>query len=169
MAEMIVLSGTKKDLLRQLSEMAMEDNVIYVFKGGVQGQKYSLNALNYCWKLMDMIAHHPSIHSTKDEVYRDMLYRCGVSFYSPILPEDIKKAEESYRLVIDRGETILINQRGIEFKFHTCQCFKGIHAYDSKEMAAFIDEVVYEAKGLGLETATPNELAEMKAKWKANE
>lgn len=165
MANEIVISGTKKDLLKQLSEMAMEDNVVYVFKGGVQGQKYSLNALNYCWQLMDKIAHHPSIKSTKQEVYMDLLYRCGVSFYSPILPEDIKEAEKSYRLVIDRGETVLINLKGKEFKFHTCQCFKGIHAYDSKEMAAFIDEVVYEAKGLGIQTETPDELERIKAAW----
>jgi len=165
LASEIVLSGTKKDLLWQLSEMALEPDTIYVLKGGVQGQKYSLNALNYCWQLMDKIAHHPSINSSKQEVYMDLLYRVGFSIYSPILPEDIEQAKQAYRLVIDRGETILINQNGKEFVFHTCQCFKGIHAYDSKEMAYFIDQVVHEAKGLGIQTETQDELARIKATW----
>ena len=165
MASEIVISGTKRDLLWQLSEMALDPEEIYILKGGVQGKKYSLNALNYCWRLMDDIAKHPAIKSTKQEVYLDLLRRVGVFFYAPLLPENVDTAREVYRIVIDRGETVLTNQKGKTFTFHTCQCYKGIHAYDSKEMARFIDEIVEEAKALGIETATPDELEEMKAKW----
>lgn len=43
--------------------------------------------------------------------------------------------------------------------------FKETHTLDTKEMARLIDGTVQEAKQLGIETATPDELAQMKALW----
>lgn len=43
--------------------------------------------------------------------------------------------------------------------------FKETHTLDSKEMARLIDGTVQEAKQLGIETATPEEIARMKALW----
>lgn len=46
--------------------------------------------------------------------------------------------------------------------------FKETHTLDTKEMARLIDGTVQEAKQLGIETATPDELARMKALWGEN-
>jgi hypothetical protein len=43
--------------------------------------------------------------------------------------------------------------------------FKETHTLDTKEMARLIDGTAQEAKQLGIETATPDELAQMKALW----
>ena len=43
--------------------------------------------------------------------------------------------------------------------------YRGSHTYDTKEMSVLIDGTVMEAKELGIETMTPAELAEMKARW----
>ena len=43
--------------------------------------------------------------------------------------------------------------------------FKETHTLDTKEMARLIDGTIQEAKQLGIETATPDELAQMKALW----
>lgn len=45
---------------------------------------------------------------------------------------------------------------------------RGSHTYDTKEMARLIDGTVSEAKELGIETLTPDELERMKASWKAS-
>ena len=37
--------------------------------------------------------------------------------------------------------------------------------YDTREMAIFIDGIVSEAQALGIDTRTPEELAEMKSLW----
>ena len=42
---------------------------------------------------------------------------------------------------------------------------RGSHTYDSGEMSILIDGVVQEAKQLGIETLTPNELERMKNLW----
>jgi hypothetical protein len=43
--------------------------------------------------------------------------------------------------------------------------FRGSHTYDTKEMSVLIDGTVADAKELGIETATPTEIAEMKERW----
>jgi hypothetical protein len=50
-------------------------------------------------------------------------------------------------------------------KFNCFIVFKETHTLDSKEMARLIDGTVQEAKQLGIETATPEEIARMKALW----
>jgi len=43
--------------------------------------------------------------------------------------------------------------------------YKRTHELDTKEMARLIDGVVYEAKELGIETKTPEQIEEMKSLW----
>lgn len=43
--------------------------------------------------------------------------------------------------------------------------YRGSHTYDTKEMPVLIDGTVADAKELGIETATPAEIAEMKERW----
>ncbi len=169
MANEIVITGTKKEVLWAISEMEFEPDAVYVFKGGVQGQKYSLNALNYAWQLMDKIAKHPQIKSTKWEVYLSMLDKVGEFMYLPVLKENVESLKPLFRIVIDRGDVEMTTASGKKVMCKQLQCYKGISAYDRKEMATFIDELVHDAKALGIETATPDELEEMKAKWKPNE
>lgn len=45
---------------------------------------------------------------------------------------------------------------------------RGSHTYDTAEMSRLIDGTVEEAKALGIETMTPEELDRMKAAWKAS-
>ena len=43
--------------------------------------------------------------------------------------------------------------------------YRGSHTYDTKEMSVLIDGTVADAIELGIETATPAEIAEMKERW----
>lgn len=49
--------------------------------------------------------------------------------------------------------------------FDVYMVYKETHTLDKKEMARLIDGVVLIAKDLGIETRTPDELAEMKSLW----
>jgi hypothetical protein len=42
---------------------------------------------------------------------------------------------------------------------------RGSHTYDTREMSRLIDGTVEEAKELGIETLTPEQLERMKASW----
>jgi hypothetical protein len=43
--------------------------------------------------------------------------------------------------------------------------YKGSSEFDTKEMSIFIDGIVSEAKELGIQTDTPDQIAKMKALW----
>ena len=50
-------------------------------------------------------------------------------------------------------------------KFDSYLMIKGSSEYNTAEMSHFIDMVVQEAKELGIETLTPDELERMKQAW----
>jgi hypothetical protein len=51
----------------------------------------------------------------------------------------------------------------------TFRLIRGSSTYDSLEMSVLINGIVEEAKQLGIETMTPNEIAELVQKWGSNE
>lgn len=54
-------------------------------------------------------------------------------------------------------------ENGKEVYFY--KVYRGTHTYDSKEMAKLIDGTIQECKNVGIETATPDELARMQQLW----
>lgn len=119
-------------------------------------EKRSLNANNYAWKLLTEIGN--VLRSSKDEVYLEMLKRYGQSEIISVLShipigEYVKYCEEA-------GESTL---NGKLFKHY--KVYKGSSEFDSREMSIFLDGVVGEAKELGIDTMTPDEVAKLKSLW----
>ena len=119
-------------------------------------EKRSLNANAYAWKLLTEIAN--VVRSSKDEVYLEMLKRYGQSEIISVLAhipigEYVKYCEEA-------GESKL---NGKLFKHY--KVYKGSSEFDSREMSIFLDGVVSEAKEMGIQTMTPDEVARLKAIW----
>ena len=119
-------------------------------------EKRSLNANNYAWKLLTEIAN--VLRVSKEEVYLEMLKSYGQSEIFSVLShipfgEYVKYYEEA-------GESTL---NGKLFKHY--KVYKGSSEFDTREMSIFIDGVVSEAEGLGIQTMTPNEIANLKSMW----
>lgn len=122
--------------------------------------KRSLNANAYAFVLCSKIAE--KINSTKEEVYEQMLQAYGtvddeVPPITVIAGVDMSKfADHFFRF----------DSRKIGDKEFDCYLrIKGSSEMDSKEMSHFIEGIVFEAKQLGIETMTPNEILEMNARW----
>lgn len=119
-------------------------------------QHRSLNANAYAWLLIGKIAD--ILRAGKDEIYLKLLKRYGQSELISVLSHVpignyIKYYEEA-------GESKL---NGKDFTHY--RVYKGSSEFDTREMSIFIDGVVSEAKELGIQTETPNQIAEMKARW----
>lgn len=88
--------------------------------------------------------------------------------------------------ILENGEHAIIKTNipvaaMLEYESLHCQCvgsrqengqevifyklIRGSHTYDTKEMSVLIDGTVQEAKDLGIETATPDEIERMKQQW----
>lgn len=123
-------------------------------------EKRSLNANAYAWKLISEIAD--GLRSSKDEIYLKMLKRYGQSEVISVLAHIPLAGFVKY--YEEMGETTL---NGKDFKHY--KVFKGSSEFDTREMSIFIDGIVSEAQGLGLQTKTPAQIAEMKSLWGAVE
>ena len=121
-------------------------------------KKRSLDANAYMWLLLGEIAD--KLNSSKDEVYLTMLDRYGVYTHLIVKPNAVERIMQEWRTVRNLGEVTVNGTTGIQL-----QCYFGSSAYDTKEMSRLIDGVVYEAKELGIDTRTPEELSLMKEEW----
>lgn len=119
--------------------------------------KRSLTANAYAWSLIGKMAD--ALRTSKDEVYLTMLKRYGQSEMVSVLSSiDVKGYFKYYEPV---ATTYLQDKEFIHYKI-----FKGSSEYDSNEMAVLIDGIISEAKELGIETLTPNDVERLKEMWK---
>lgn len=112
----------------------------------------SLDANRYMWALLDQIAM--MLDSSRDEIYEQMLQDYGILDTNVVItassttdPGAFEGHWKFYRT--DGAWTAYIKIRGTS-------------TYDTKEMSYFLDRVIEEAKNLGIETATPEELERIK-------
>ena len=118
--------------------------------------KRSLNSNAYAWLLIGKIAD--VIRAGKDEIYFKMLKRYGQSELISVLSHI--PIEHYVKYYEEAGESTLNGKLFTHYRV-----YKGSSDFDSREMSIFIDGVVGEAKDLGIQTETPDEIAKMKALW----
>lgn len=171
------LSGVSKDIVKggynitfSTAELPSGINDIADSKLTVTAKKYrrkrSLDANAYSWVLLDKIAK--AMRTTSEEIYEEMLRRYGY----PLYDEDEKPVVISLKADIDISvldiHLKLIGEGHVKDKlFKHYKVIRGQSTYNTKEMSTFIDGIVSEAKDLGIETLTPDELERMKSAWKA--
>ena len=115
-------------------------------------EKRSLNANNYYWKLVNEIAN--KLHTSKEEVHERMIKRYSQSEYISVL-EDVDLS--SYIKYLEQKNTFIHNNK----KFKSYLVFKGSSEMNKKEMSILIDGIVSEAKEMGIETLTPDEISKL--------
>ena len=118
--------------------------------------KRSLNANNYSWKIITEIGN--VLRASKEEIYLKMLKRYGQSDLISVLSHI--PVEHYFKYYEEAGESELNGKMFTHYRV-----YKGSSEFDSREMSIFIDGVVSEAKELGIQTETPDELAKMKSLW----
>lgn len=145
-------------LARKIEEVQDKDIDIEV---KVHREKRSLDANAYMWVLADKIAD--AVNSTKAEVYRKAIREVGVFYDMAVLESDVPKA-------IAVWESNGIGWFADEFdsKLQGCKRIRFYHGssmYDTKQMSRLIDYIVEEAKEVGIDTKTPDEIERMKNLW----
>lgn len=130
-------------------------------------KKRSLDANAYFHVLVGKIAE--SVNSSKPAVKNLLLAKYGQyeiqddSIVHLIIREDIDVSEmEEIHLAATSAVRTLDDGK----LYRVYRVIRGSHTYDSYEMSKLIDGTVSEAKELGIETATPEELKAMEEKWK---
>lgn len=121
----------------------------------------SLNANSYFWVICNEIAN--VLRADKDDIYIQMLTKYGqrepnlVSIVADAV-DIVFRATKNHCCVVGESEL-----NGKTFKH--LAILKGSSQYETREMSILIDGVVSEAKEMGIETLTPNDLARIKSEW----
>lgn len=129
-------------------------------------EKRSLDANAYCWVLCGKIAEKLNI--TKEEVYRKAINEVGKYEIVPIKDEAVDTFIKAWSIKGIGWICEKLNKSKIN-GYTNIIVYYGSSIYNTKEMSTLIDNIVQEAKGLEIETLTPNQLAELKVMWGEND
>lgn len=160
---LIDISRGMNNLLRITVEVAEDFRETYErLKDGpvnVEIKRYrkrrSLDANAYAWVLMDKIA--AALHVDKAAVYKQTIRNIGG------VSDTVCVTEGAAKKLIGAWATHGIGWQSETMPSKIKGCvnvvlYYGSSTYDTKQMSALIDQLVFEAKELGIETMTPEEL-----------
>ena len=124
----------------------------------------SLDANAYCWVLCDKIASTKGLLLKKTDVYKQAIRDYGVT---TILPVETAKLEAILRtwdnLGLGNDHDIICHSK---IKGYTnVRLYVGSSQYNTEEMSVLLDGIIADAQELGIQTETPDQIAEMKAMW----
>lgn len=129
---------------------------------GVHREKRSRDANAYCWVLIDKLAEKTGL--TKPEVYRAAIKEIGgVSDTVCVQDRAVDKLRQSWEKNGIGWQTDVLPS-----KLEGCTnvvLYYGSSTYDTAQMFRLIDHIVQDCKAVGIETATPEELATMLEGW----
>jgi len=161
----ITFSTNEKNIKNELNQYKEDTLSLDIAK---KREKRSLNANAYYWVLADKIAKQISLTKDKPytsrEIYREHIKDIGAYYMMPIKKSEIDKFTGVWEsngigwIVEDYGDS---KHEGYE----VLKCYYGSSSYDTQQMSRLIELAVSDAKELGIETLTPNEIAELLAFW----
>lgn len=128
--------------------------------------KRSLDSNGYAWTLIDKIAAETGID--KVTVYQETIRNIG-GVSDIVCAQD--RAVEALRSGWESKGIGWITET-LPSKLEGCTnivLYYGSSTYDTAQMSRLIDKLVAEAKDLGIETATPQELARLREEWEKHQ
>ncbi len=126
-------------------------------------QRRSLDANAYAWVLMARLAE--AMHIPKEDVYRQQIPNVGGNSMVLCLPE---KDAARYRALWERQGVGWVTEDLGKSKVPKCRnimVYQGSSTFDTRQMAAMIDNLIQDCKALGIETKSPEEIRSLIDAW----
>jgi len=120
-------------------------------------EKRSMSQNAYAWMLITKIAQSINPPMNKEEVYAEMLKRYGQGGIISVQKDKVADVMRAFDYYVQKGEGEVNGKQ-----FLHMMVYVGSSQYDTKEMSTFISGIVEEAKDLGIETLTPDEIARLR-------
>lgn len=159
----LMVKPERQDMGKAMALVRKHKNRLYDLEIKEHRQKRSLDANAYCWVLIDRLATAMGIPPV--EVYRGAI-RDISGTYTPmcVRGKDVERIKASWGrnglgwFVEDLGPSQVPGCRNLA-------AYHGSSVYDSRQMAALIDNIVQDCKALDIETLPPDKLALLKEAW----
>ena len=127
-------------------------------------KKRSLDSNGYFWQMVGKIAQATKTKS-KEDIYRSYIRETGAYEIIPIREDALERWNQIWESKGEGWVTEDIGPCKNTKGYHNVKCYYGTSVYSTEEMAHLIDLVVQDAKELGIETMTPEEIERMKSLW----
>ncbi len=125
-------------------------------------KRRSLDANAYCWILSQKIAE--KIGNTKEYVYKKAIREVGQFEIVPIKNDAVERWIKNWESKGLGWQSIVMGESKLEGYTNTINYF-GSSVYNTKEMSLLLEELVYQAKELGIDTMTDTEKRELLDMW----
>lgn len=138
-------------------------------KIGKYREKRSLDANAYMWvlcgKLADKLSGTTKIKHTKEDIYKNAIREIGVfKDFQGLSATDAKTLRHAWEMLgtgwiteqvdfMPDGENVIV------------RCYYGSSQYNTKQMSRLIDNIVQDCEAVGIETKTPDEIANLLSLW----
>jgi len=142
--------------------VAMKDDKTYTADVRRFYNKRSIDANAYAWVLCDKIAE--AIRSTKENIYVEAVRQVGAFVDLHVKDSEFVAARAAWHRNGLGWTTELIEQRS---GYITFRAYYGSFIYNTQQMSRLIDWLIEEAQELGIETKTPDEVANMLSLWES--
>lgn len=126
-------------------------------------ERRSLDANAYAWVLMDKLAS--KIGETKESIYREYIKNIGGNSETVCVQNKaVERLCEGWRKNGIGWQTEVFPS-----KIEGCTnviLYYGSSTYDTAQMSRLIDLIVFDCKENGIQTDTPDQIAEMMSRWR---
>lgn len=161
------ITGKAIDIVAFLMSDGADKNAVYDLTLHQEKKHRSLDANAYFHVLVGKLAQAQTPPISKARCKNKLIADYGQEEYidgqmvvikSNLPPEKMCNVEYLHTDCVKITE-----ENGKEVYFY--KVYRGTHTYDSKEMAKLIDGTIQECKNVGIDTATPEEIARMEQLW----
>lgn len=131
-----------------------------------RAKKRTTDANAYAWKLISLISAEVGL--TPIEVYQQQILNMYTYRDVLIKDEDVKKETDDWK---EQGLGWLCEIVGPSREhpgYTWLRKFKGSSTFSAEEMSRFLDNIIFEAKELGIQTEPPSRVKEIKKRWDVN-
>jgi hypothetical protein len=152
-----------KDCINKVKKFIAELDKLHTCVIKRHRNKRSLDANGYMWVILRAMAE--KLRTTDKEIYKEMIRRVGQVTILPVKDEAIETFIKRWEANGDGWQVDVIGECRNTNGYSNLRCYYGSSVYDIKEFSVLLDEVITEAKELGIDTATPEEIERLKQQY----
>ena len=159
--QLLLEVNERNDFELLVDEMREKDKLSIEIKP--HRERRSLNANAYAWVLMDKLAS--KIGEAKENIYREYIKNIGGNSETVCVQNKaVERLCEGWRKNGIGWQTEVFPS-----KIEGCTnviLYYGSSTYDTSQMSRLIDLIVFDCKENGIQTDTPDQIAEMMSRWR---
>ena len=132
------------------------------FKIGRYTESRTKDANRYFWALCEKLAE--KLNSTKIDIYLNSIRNVGVFYDDEIETEKVQHRRKAWEMIGTGWLTERVDFSADGNK-EVIRFYYGSSSYNKKQMSRLIDNVVQDCQAVGIETRTPEQLAQLVSLW----